>query len=360
MKKQPITDQCCNNPHCPLHGQLNQGNIKRHSLYTTKQGRRRRYCCKKCGKTFCSTASTAYYRLHKSRKLFDEVAQMSVEGVSKSAISRIKGLSWNTVASWQQKAAKFATQTNENLLHDYELIELQADEICTFVDSRKNQKWIHTVLEVWSRLWIGSVFGRRSYKNVKRVIIDAVSNGRFTHRFLFTTDGYEPYAWAAKSVLGMSCIYAQVFKKRRNNRVIKVDRKLIIGTDNQLERSLFNSEDSSTINTSFVERHNLTIRQGSAYLNRRTACHCRQEEFLEDHLQLLKCYYNFIRQHGSLRFGNEVRTPAMQAGLVYRKLSFRDVFLGRAIFLFCVFLAILVTRNQVARRARYRPSATVA
>jgi len=159
--------------------------------------------------------------------------------------------------------------------------------------------------------------------------------------------------------LGVSCICAQVIKKRRNNRVIRVDRNLIIGTDNQLESSLFNSEDSSTINTSFVERHNLTIRQGSAYLNRRTACHCRQEEYLEEHLQLLKCYYNFIRPHQSLRFGNEVRTPAMQAGLVCRKLSFRDVFPGRAIFLFCVFLFILMTRNQVTRRARYGSSATV-
>ena len=112
MKKQPIKDQCCNNPNCHLHGQFNQGNIKLHSFYTTKQGRRRRYCCKICGKTFCSTSSTAYYRLHKPRKLFDEVAQMSVEGLRKSGISRIKGISWNTVASWQQKSAEFARQTN--------------------------------------------------------------------------------------------------------------------------------------------------------------------------------------------------------------------------------------------------------
>jgi IS1 family transposase len=284
---------------------------------------------------------------------------MAVEGVSKSSISRIKGLSWNTVASWQQKAAEHAKSFNERFIRDYELVELQADEICTFIDSRKKQTWIHTVLEVWSRLWIGSIVGRRSYRNVKSVISEAVSNGRFTHRFLFTTDGFEPYAWAVKSILGVSCIYAQVIKQRRNNRVIRVDRKLIVGTDSQLENTLYNSEDSSTINTSFIERHNLTIRQGSAYLARRTASHCRQEEYLEAHIQLQKCYYNFIRQHQSLRFGNEVRTPAMQAELVSRTLSFRDVFLFRAIFLFCVFLVILVTRNQAAKRARCSPSATV-
>jgi hypothetical protein len=37
-----------------------------------------------------------------------------------------------------------------------------------------------------------------------------------------------------------------------------------------LEERLRDSEDSSKLNTSFVERLNLTIRQGSAYLLRRT------------------------------------------------------------------------------------------
>ena len=41
----------------------------------------------------------------------------------------------------------------------------------------------------------------------------------------------------------------------------------------------------------FVERLNLTIRQGSAYLFRWTICHARWKERLEDHLELLHCYY---------------------------------------------------------------------
>ena len=32
--------------------------------------------------------------------------------------------------------------------------------------------------------------------------------------------------------------------------------------------------------------------------------------------------------HRALKFGREVRTPAMQAGLVSKRLSFRDVFVG--------------------------------
>ena len=37
-------------------------------------------------------------------------------------------------------------------------------------------------------------------------------------------------------------------------------------------------------------------------------------------------YYSFIRPHGSLRFGRKTRTPAQQAGLTTRRLTWRDIF----------------------------------
>jgi hypothetical protein len=36
---------------------------------------------------------------------FDEVAALSVEGLNKSAIVRVKRITWNTVDRWLQKAA---------------------------------------------------------------------------------------------------------------------------------------------------------------------------------------------------------------------------------------------------------------
>jgi hypothetical protein len=50
------------------------------------------------------------------------------------------------------------------------------------------------------------------------------------------------------------------------------------------------------------------------------------EGALEDHLDLFRCHYNFVRPHRALKFGHEVRTPAMQAGLTTRRLSFREIF----------------------------------
>lgn len=192
--------------------------------------------------------------------------------------------------------------------------------------------------------------GNRNYRNIKTLLNQAIDACRIVNPFIFTTDGFEPYSWAAKNLLNSICLYAQVIKKRRKNRVIKVERRLIIGTKPKMEQHLFESEDSSTINTSFIERLNLTIRQGCAYLGRRTACHSRRKDLFADNLALQMCYYNFVRPHSALKFGGEIRTPAMQAGLVKKQLSFREIFTAVVIlsWWFSVFLITLVRVERLS------------
>jgi IS1 family transposase len=143
---------------------------------------------------------------------------------------------------------------------------------------------------------------------------------------LIATDGFQFYKRVVRRILGPACLYGQVIKTRRNDRIIKVERRILIGDTWRFEEMLRDSEDSSKLNTSFVERVNLTIRQGSAYLFRRTIYHARWKEHLEDHLELLRCYYNFVRPHMALKFGREMRTPAIQAGLTARRLTLREIF----------------------------------
>ena len=76
----------------------------------------------------------------------------------------------------------------------------------------------------------------------------------------------------SERLFGSACVYGQVLKTRRNDRVVRVERRRRIGTAGRLKAALWESEDSETLNTSFVERLNLTIRQGSAYLRRRSPC----------------------------------------------------------------------------------------
>jgi hypothetical protein len=143
---------------------------------------------------------------------------------------------------------------------------------------------------------------------------------------LIATDGFEFYKRVVCRILGPAFLYGQIIKTRRNDRIIKVERRTLIGDTWEFEETLRDSEDSSKLNTSFVERLNLTIRQGTAYLFRRTIYQARRKEHLEDHLELLGCYYNFVRPHRALKFGSEMRTPAMQAGLITRPLTFREIF----------------------------------
>jgi IS1 family transposase/transposase-like protein len=344
MKYKPERDRSCQNEKCQDHSKFGEGNIIRHSKYKTRQGRRRRWLCKTCKKTFCSTKGTPYYGLHKPRSVFDEVVQMTVEGVGISSISRKKHFAWNTIASWQYLACQAAGEFNDHKLKGVQLIELQADEIRSFAGTKKKSMWIFAAIEVWSRLWISKVVGSRNYRNVKTLLNQVIDACQIVNPFIFTTDGFEPYSWTAKNLLNSICLYAQVIKKRRKNRVITVEWRLIIGTKSRMEQLLFESEDSFTINTSFIERLNLTIRQSCAYLERRTACHSKHKDLLADNLALQMCYYNFVRLHSALKFGKEIRTHAMQAGLVKKQLSFLEIFTTLEIIFrwFFMFLGIRV------------------
>jgi hypothetical protein len=67
------------------------------------------------------------------------------------------------------------------------------------------------------------------------------------------------------------------------------------------------------LNTSFIERPNLTIRQGSADIFRRSIGHVRWKERLENQLELLRCYYNFVRPHRTSTFSVPFGTPLVNA-----------------------------------------------
>ncbi len=186
--------------------------------------------------------------------------------------------------------------------------------------------WIFVSIEVWSRLWPATVVGRRSYRNTLALLRDVANRMEYQRLSLIVNDGFAFYKKVVRCVFGPASLYAQVIKTRSNDPAVKVERRALIGAASRFEEALNNSEDSSTLNTSYIERLNLTIRQSSAYLLRRTLSHARSKEKLEEHLELLRCYYNFVRPHQALRFGRETRTPAMQAGLARWRLAFREIF----------------------------------
>jgi transposase-like protein len=340
-----LRDNACTKAECDNCGKRGI-NIGGHGWFLTKSGRRRRYRCKVCGSTVSTNTSTAYCGLRCTRAEFDQVASMRVEGVSLSATARVTGRSRNTIARWLQRASAAAELFNQRVVRDFEIVELQADELCTFIGGKRRRTWLFATIEVWSRLWASSLVGRRSYRNTKAVIVDVVVRGRLVGDPLITSDGFEYYFAVVRRLFGPACVYGQVIKTRRNNRVIRVERRIRIGTKSRLKDALLESEDSETLNTLFIERLNLTIRQGSAYLRRRSPCHARCKDKLGEHVELLRCHYNFVRRHSGLKFGRKCRTPAMQAGLVTRQLSFRDIFTARGLSIRLVVAVICVARTD--------------
>jgi len=99
-----------------------------------------------------------------------------------------------------------------------------------------------------------------------------------------------------------------------------------------------------SINTAFIARVNLTIRQHVAAVGRRVMTLCKGEEGLHQQLALYHVYYNFCLPHASLRLplpqpqptngSGSARqwrpcTPAMAAGLTDHVWTLREVLLFR-------------------------------
>src|SRR5450759_905939 len=340
--------------HCPNEKCLTRTNsspprIIRFGFYQTLCGKRRRFRCKGCRRTFCRNSGTVYHRLQHRRAMFDQVAALSVEGVNKSAIARVQQIAWNTVDRWLAKAAASCRRFNHQTISKITIRELQADEICTSVGGKEQSPvWVFAAIDVWSRLRPSTVVGKRSYRNTLTLFRDVCARNNGNSVPLIATDGFKFYRQVVRRLFGAACVYGQVIKKRRNDRVVQVQRKPRTGVAWRWDEMWRNSEDSRQLNTSYIERLNLTIRQGSAYLCRRSLCHARRTQRLEDHLDLLRCHYNFLRPHRSLKFGREVRTPAMQAGLTKKRLTFRDIFLSLPRFLRLIKVNCILIRRATS------------
>ena len=80
---------------------------------------------------------------------------------------------------------------------------------------------------------------------------------------------------------------------------MRVSHRVVFGTLEAVQQAL--SACGWQINTSFVERLNLTIRQHVAAVGRRVSTLCQGEDGLGQQLAVYHCYDNFCLPHASLR-----------------------------------------------------------
>jgi transposase-like protein/IS1 family transposase len=325
MENPPETMRC---PHatCPSTKSAIPPTFVRHSFLRTGTGKKQRWRCKSCGGTFTRNTGTIYHRLRFPAHKLDLALTMTLEGASQAAICRALEASRSTVGRWLDRAASHARTFNETIVKGVDAYELQADEIRSFGQGRGARSWVFNTIEVWSRLWLSTRTGSRTLANCLALLRDSRRRCiASTACVLISTDGYPGYPSAVRQAWGPSCCHGVTNKIFRGGQIRRVHHHHVLGAEWQFEAAFERSEDSEDLNTAYIERLNLFIRRALVCLHRRTSSALQSRTKLEDLIELLRCYYNFVRRHGALKFGREVRTPAQQAGLVTRRLSFRDI-----------------------------------
>ena len=87
-------------------------------------------------------------------------------------------------------------------------------------------------------------------------------------------------------------LYAQVVKTMRRRRLVGVNHRVVFGTKAAVEQVL--AACGWQINTAFIERLNLSLRQRVAAIGRRSATPCKSEDGLQQQLALFQVYHNFV------------------------------------------------------------------
>ena len=114
-------------------------------------------------------------------------------------------------------------------------------------------------------------------------------------------------------------LYGQLHKRYRRRRLVRIRYQMACGSRRVLQAALRTLGWSGRLQTAFVERLNLTVRQSVAALTRRTWATAQTAAGLHHQVEWWRAYYHFVRPHRSLRQHNRACTPAMAAGLTARR-----------------------------------------
>lgn len=253
-----------------------------------------------------------------------QILHMLVEGSSMWSISRVVGVSINTVTKLLENAGEACQAYHDEHVKGLKSKRIQCDEIWSFCYAKaKNvpiakkapveagDVWTWTTLDADSKLICNWVVGKRD-SEYAMVLMDDL-RPRLETRVQLTTDGHKAYLEAVEGAFGADIDYAMLVKlygspegsqstpeRRYSPAVCTGARKMRIEGDPA----------RAHVSTSYVEHSNLSMRMGMRRFTRLTNAHSKK---LANHchaLALYFVYYNFVRIHSSLRM-----TPAMAAGV---------------------------------------------
>ncbi len=171
---------------------------------------------------------------------------------------------------------------------------------------------------------------------------------------IFTSDDWDPYKKALLEVYGVpvqpeykgrgrppapkkvpppDLLYAQVIKHKKNDEVVSIKKRVVFGNEEKILNTLKQNGNAITINTSYVERNNLTARNGVSRLIRDTINFSKCLQMLTAHVCFFFTWFNFIKPHDALKI--EVtddirrwkqRTPAMATNITDHIWTLEELF----------------------------------
>ena len=136
-----------------------------------------------------------------------------------------------------------------------------------------------------------------------------------------TTDGHKAYLSAVEDAFGGGIDYAMLVKLYGEPKGVGPDRRYSSGQCcGAVKNAVCGKPDVAHVNTSYVERANLTMRMGMRRFTRLTNGFSKKVENHAHAVALHFMYYNFGRVHKTLRV-----TPAMEAGISDHVWSLEDI-----------------------------------
>jgi IS1 family transposase/transposase-like protein len=323
-----------------------------------------RALCRACGRHVVLSYGTAYCGLDAEPAVFELAVRALAEGTSLRATARIVLTDKDTVCAWLDRAARQCRRVMLYLWHDLHVQECQLDELWSFVHTKQanlpgaksyhetyGDAWVWLAFAPEWRLVLAFVIGKRTQTYADQLLA-RVRQVTDLHIPFFTSDQWPEYEKALLMTYGEwyqpvrrgprgpqpkprrrplpEMQYAQVIKIRQQGRVVKVKTHVVFGDTQTVAAYLQTSPVSGGINTSFVERDNLTQRQSNRRLTRRTIGFSKDLQWFEKQLWVSLAYYHLVlphrslrqplvspeptRGHGTLRRWSPV-TPAMAAGM---------------------------------------------